>query len=132
MKLSRLFGTTLREAPAEVEVVSHQLLIRAGFIRPLGSGIFSYLPLARRALHNIEAILRQAINAIGGQEITMPVVNPARVWQATGRYDQIGAELTRFQDRNARDLVLAMTHEEVVADPVRNEIRSYQQLPALL
>jgi len=132
MKLSRLFGTTLREAPAEVEVVSHQLLIRAGFIRPLGSGIFSYLPLARRALHNIEAILRQEINAIGGQEITMPVVNPARVWQATGRYDQIGAELTRFQDRNARDLVLAMTHEEVVADLVRNEIRSYQQLPALI
>ncbi len=132
MKFSRLFGTTLREAPADVEVTSHQLLVRAGFIRPLGSGIFSYLPLARRTLDRMEAILRQEMNAIGGQELTMPVVNPARVWQATGRYDQIGPELTRFADRNERPLVLAMTHEEVVADLVRTEIRSYQQLPALI
>ncbi len=132
MRLSRLFGTTLRDAPSDAEAASHQLLLRAGFIRPLANGIFSYLPLARRAMTRIEAILREEINAIGGQEITMPVVNTADVWQETGRYYQIGSEMARFKDKNGHDMVLAMTHEEVVADLVRSEIRSYRQLPALV
>jgi prolyl-tRNA synthetase len=132
MKMSKLFSQTLREAPAEAEVTSHQLLIRAGFIRPLAAGVFSYLPLARRSLHKIEAILRDEINSIGGQEITMPIVNPADIWRETGRWYQIGAEMGRFIDRRGRDMALAMTHEEVVADLVRHEIRSYQQLPQLI
>jgi prolyl-tRNA synthetase len=132
MKMSRLFSQTLREAPADAEVASHQLLVRAGFIRPLAAGVFSYLPLARRSLKKIEAILREEIEAIGGQEITMPIVNPADIWRETGRWYQIGAEMGRFVDRRGRDMALAMTHEEVVADLVRHEIRSYQQLPQLV
>lgn len=132
MRMSRLFSQTLREAPAEAEIASHQLLLRAGFIRQLAAGIFSYLPLARLALNKIEAILREEMNAIGGQEITMPVVHPAELWQETGRWYQIDAELGRFKDRTNRDMVLAMTHEEVVADLVRKEVRSYRQLPSLL
>lgn len=132
MRLSQLFGSTLREPPAEAEVSSHQLLLRAGFIRQLGAGIFSYLPLARRAMDKIQAIMREELNAIGGQEITMPVVHPAEIWKATGRWESIGAELGRFKDRLGRDLVLAMTHEEVVTDLARKEIRSYRQLPLLV
>ncbi|OGO34311.1 MAG: proline--tRNA ligase, partial [Chloroflexi bacterium RBG_16_54_18] len=111
---------------------SHRLLTRAGFIRPLASGIFSYLPLARRTLTKIENILREEIDAIGGQEITMPVVHPAELWQESGRWYKVGAEMGRFKDRSGRDLVLAMTHEEVVVDLVRQEIHSYRQLPALI
>jgi prolyl-tRNA synthetase len=132
MKLSQLFGQTLREAPAEAEVVSHSLLMRAGFIRPLGAGIFSYLHLAKRSLHKIEAILRDEMDRIGGQEISMPVVQPADLWKETGRWFQIGSEMGRFGDRNEHDMVLAMTHEEVVADLVRHEIQSYKQLPRLV
>ncbi len=132
MRLSTLFSRTLREAPSEAEVASHQLLLRAGFIRQLGAGIFSYLPLARRSLSKIEAIMRQEINAIGGQELTMPLVNPAELWRETGRWYQVGAEMARFNDRAGRDLVLAMTHEEVVADLARKEIRSHRQLPQLI
>ncbi len=132
MRMSRLFSQTLREAPAEAEVASHSLLLRAGFIRPLAAGIFSYLPLARRALSRIEAIVREEMDAIGGQEITMPVVQPADLWKETGRWQAIGAEMGRFQDRGGRDMALAMTHEEVIGDLVRKEIRSYRQLPALL
>lgn len=132
MRMTRLFSQTLREAPAEAEAASHQLLLRAGFIRLLATGIFSYLPLARRALTKIERIVREEIEAIGGQEITMPVVHPASLWKETGRWFQIGAEMGRFQDRADRDMVLAMTHEEVIADLVRKEIRSYRQLPQLL
>lgn len=132
MRMSQLFSQTLREAPADADVVSHQLLLRAGFIRPLFAGSFSYLPLARRAMTKIENIIREEMDAIGGQEITMPVVHPADVWQETGRWYKIGAELTRLKDRAGRDLVLAMTHEEVISDLVRKEIRSYRQLPSLL
>ncbi|HNT53503.1 MAG TPA: proline--tRNA ligase [Anaerolineaceae bacterium] len=132
MKLSRLFGTTLRESPNEAEVISHQLLLRAGFIRPLATGIFSYLPLAQRAMANIMHIIRTEMNAIGGQEISMPVVHPAELWQQTGRWDAIGAEMGRFKDRNNRAMALAMTHEEVVAALAKSEIRSYRQLPALV
>jgi prolyl-tRNA synthetase len=132
MRMSKLFGQTLREAPSDAEIASHQLLIRAGFIRPLGAGIFSYLHLAQRSITKIENIIRQEMNAIGGQEITMPVVHPADLWKETRRWYQIGSEMGRFHDKNKRDMVLAMTHEEVVADLVRKEIQSYKQLPRLL
>ena len=132
MKMSNLFGQTLREAPAEAEVISHRLLLRAGFIRQLGAGIFSYLHLAKRSITKIENILREEMNGIGGQEITMPVVHPADVWKETGRWYQIGSEMGRFVDKNERDMVLAMTHEEVIADLVRRDIQSYKQLPRLL
>jgi prolyl-tRNA synthetase len=132
MRLTRLFSQTIREAPAEAEVASHQLLLRAGFIRQLAAGIFTYMPLARRALDKIEAILHQEMQAIGGQEITMPIVQPAELWQETGRWYTIDNEMGRMKDRSGRDMVLAMTHEEVVADLVRKEIRSYRQLPQLV
>ena len=122
----------MRDAPSEAQAISHRLLLRAGFIRPLASGIFTALPLARRALTKVENIVREEIEGIGGQEITMPVVQPADLWKETGRWYQIGAELGRFKDRAGRDMVLAMTHEEVVADLVRQEIHGYRQLPCLL
>jgi prolyl-tRNA synthetase len=130
--MSHLFSQTLREKPSDAEIPSHELLVRAGFIRQLAAGIFSYLPLGRRSLDKIEDIMRDEINAIGGQEITMPVVNPADIWQETGRWYQVGPELTRLKDRSGRDMVLAMTHEEVVADLIRKEIKSYRQLPQLI
>ena len=132
MKLSHLFGETLREAPADAEFISHQLLVRAGYIRQLGTGIFSYLPLARRVMDKIENIMREEIDAIGGQEITMPVVHPAEIWQETGRWYQIGSEMGRMKDSTGRDMVLAMTHEEVVTSLVRDIIHSYRQLPVLI
>jgi prolyl-tRNA synthetase len=132
MKLSQLFGQTLRDAPAEADVVSHKLLMRAGFIRPLGAGIFSYLHLAIRSMMKIEAILRDEMDRIGGQEISMPVVQPADLWKETGRWYQIGSEMGRFKDKNDHAMVLAMTHEEVVADLVRREVQSYKQLPRLV
>ncbi|HEX8597394.1 MAG TPA: proline--tRNA ligase [Chloroflexia bacterium] len=132
MRMSKLFSQTLRDAPADVEFDSHKLLLRAGFIRQLAAGIFSYLPLARRSMNKIEAILREEINGIGGQEVTMPVVHPADIWKETGRWYGIGSELGRFRDKHDRDMVLAMTHEEVVADLVRREVRSYRQLPQLI
>jgi len=132
MRMSQLFFQTLRDVPSEAEVASHQLLVRAGFIRQLAAGIFSYLPLARRSLTKIENIMREEMNAIGGQEMTMPVIHPADIWKETQRWYQIGTEMGRFKDKNGRDMVLAMTHEEVVADMVRKEIRSYRQLPRLI
>jgi len=132
MRLSQLFSQTLREAPAETEVVSHRLLVRAGYIAQLGAGIFSYLPLAHRAILKVENIIREAMNAIGGQEITMPVIHPADLWKETGRWFQIGDEMGRFRDRVGRDMALAMTHEEVVTDLARKIIRSYRQLPLLV
>ncbi len=132
MKMSNMFSQTLREAPAEAETPGHQLLLRAGFIRQLAAGIFTNMPLARRSLTKIENILREEMNAIHGQEVIMPVVHPAGIWQETGRWYQIGSEMGRFKDKTDRDMVLAMTHEEVVADLVRKEIRSYRQLPQLI
>lgn len=132
MRFSQLFSQTLREAPAEADVEGHKLLLRAGYIRQLGAGIFSYLPLAQRSIRKIENIIRDEMNKIGGQEITMPVVHPANLWKETNRWYEIGDELTRFTDRAKRDMVLAMTHEEVIADLVRKEIFSYKQLPVLL
>ncbi len=132
MRFSRLFSQTLRENPVECEVTSHQLLVRAGYIKQLGAGIFSYLPLAQRTLKRIQAIMREEIDGIGGQEISMPVVQPADIWKETGRWYQIGSEMGRFKDKSDHDMVLAMTHEEVVADLIRSLIRSYRQMPALV
>jgi prolyl-tRNA synthetase len=132
MRMSRLFSQTLREVPSEADIASHQILLRAGFIRQLATGIFSYLPLAQRSLQKIENIIRQEINAIGGQEVSMPVVHPAEIWIKSGRWTQIDAEMGRFKDRSGRDMALAMTHEEVVADLAHKEIRSYRQLPQLI
>jgi prolyl-tRNA synthetase len=132
MRMSRLFSQTLREAPADSEIVSHQLLVRAGFIRQLGAGIFSYLPLAHRSIGKIMSIMRDEIDAIGGQEISMPVVQPADIWKESGRWYQIGSEMGRLKDKSDHDMILAMTHEEVVADLARSLIRSYRQLPALV
>lgn len=132
MRLSRLFATTLRQSPSEAESVSHQLLLRAGYIRPLAAGLFSLLPLGQRVAARIESIIRSEIDGIGGQEMKMPVVHPAELWRESGRYDAIGDELGRFSDRNGRDMVLAMTHEEVVTDLARREIKSYRQLPQLI
>src|SRR5215216_3025056 len=114
MRLSHLFFTTLRDDPADVEMPSHRLLLRAGYIRPLGSGIYSLLPLGKRVNDRVEQIIREEQDRIGGQEMEMPVVHPAEIWRRSGRYESIGPELARFKDRNGRDMVLAMTHEEVV------------------
>jgi prolyl-tRNA synthetase len=130
--MSKLFSQTIREVPSEADIPSHQLLLRAGFIRQLAAGIFSYLPLARRSLTKVENIMRDEIEAIGGQEITMPVIHPAEVWQETERWYQIGSEMGRFKDKSGRDMVLSMTHEEVIGDLVRKEIHTYRQLPQLL
>ncbi len=132
MRMSRLFGETLREAPAGIESPGHQFLLRAGYVRQLAQGIFSYLPLGWQAMVHVEQILREEISAIGGVELSLPIVHPAELWQQSGRYQAIGAELTRFHDRRDRDLVLAMTHEEVVTTLAASEISSYRQLPKLV
>ncbi|MEE9512520.1 MAG: proline--tRNA ligase, partial [Anaerolineales bacterium] len=130
--MSKLFSQTLRDRPSEAEISSHELLLRAGFIRQLAAGIFTYMPFAKRSLTKIENIMREEMNAIGGQEISMPVVHPADIWKKTKRWYQIGSEMGRFKDKAGRDMVLAMTHEEVVADLVCKEIHSYRQLPMLI
>jgi prolyl-tRNA synthetase len=118
MRTSDLFFATLRDDPAEAEMASHRLLVRAGYVRQLGAGIYSLLPLGLRVQRRIEQVIREEIDAIGGQEMEMPVVHPAELWRESGRYAKIGAEMVRFKDRGGRDMVLAMTHEEVVAAPV--------------
>jgi prolyl-tRNA synthetase len=130
--MSTLFGLTLREAPSGVEVASHGLLLRAGYIRQLAAGIFSYLPLAKRSIGKIEKILREEMDAAGGQEVSMPVVQPAEVWERSGRYSTTGQELVRLSDRRGRGMVLAMTHEEIVAGLAASEVDSYQRLPRLV
>jgi prolyl-tRNA synthetase len=132
MRMSTLFGRTLRETPADTEMVSHRLLLRAGMIRPLGTGLYTYMPLGHRVKRKIERILRAEMDGIGGQELLMPVVHPAEVWQASGRWNSVDETLLRFRDRTGRDMVLAMTHEEVVAHMLRREIESYRQLPVMI
>ena len=132
MRLSTLFFASLRDDPAEAEMASHRLLVRAGYVRQLGAGIYSLLPLGLRVQHRIEQVIREEMDAIGGQEMEMPVVHPADLWRESGRYQKIGPELVRFQDRGGRDMVLAMTHEEVVADLLRDLVKSYRQLPAIV
>src|SRR5215218_3286330 len=132
MRMSTMFGRTLREAPSGVEVEGHRLLLRAGFVRQLAAGVFSYLPLAKRSIAKIEGILREEMDAVGGQEVSMPVVQPAEVWKRSGRYGSTGRELVRLRDRRDRELVLAMTHEEIVAGLAAGEVDSYQRLPRLV
>jgi len=132
MRMTKLFSQTLREAPTDAEMPSHKLLIRAGFIRQLAAGIYTAMPLARKSLTKLENIIRDEMDAIDGQEMTMPVVHPAELWQETERWYQIGSEMGRFKDKNGRDMVLAMTHEEVVTDIARKEIHSYRQLPLMI
>lgn len=132
MRMSQLFTQTLRDAPAEAQSEGYAFLLRSGIIRQVATGIFAMMPLGKRIQQKIEAILRDEMNAMGGQELSMPVVLPAELWKETGRWYNIGAEMRRFKDRNDRDMVLAMTHEEAVGDLVRREIRSYKQLPLLI
>jgi prolyl-tRNA synthetase len=132
MRLSRLFFTSLREDPVEAEMVSHRLLVRAGYVRQLGAGIYSLLPLGYRVSRRVEQVIREEIDRIGGQEMEMPVVHPADLWRESGRYHKIGPEMVRFKDRGGRDMVLAMTHEEVVADLLRDILKSYRQLPIIV
>jgi prolyl-tRNA synthetase len=131
MRWSRLFVPTLREAPAEAEVASHRLLLRAGYVRQLSAGFYCYLFLAKRSLNKIERIIREEMDAIGAQEVFTPEVHPAELWQESGRWDAIGDDMFRLKDRNERDLCLGMTEEEVFTWMARGELRSYKQLPQI-
>src|SRR5579864_6394945 len=131
MHWSKLFIPTLRENPAEAEVVSHQLLLRAGYIRQLSAGIYSYLLLAQRSLVKISQIVREEMDAIGAQEMLLPALHPAELWQESGRWDVMGDNMFRLKDRWGRDLCLGMTHEEVMTSIARGELRSYKQLPQI-
>jgi prolyl-tRNA synthetase len=129
MRASRFFISTLKEAPSDAEIVSHKLMMRAGMIKRLGSGIYTYMPLGLRVIRKVEAIIREEMNKAGGIELLMPLVQPAELWQETGRWDKMGPELLRLKDRHGRDFALQPTSEEVVTDVVRGEIKSYRQLP---
>ena len=132
MLMSRLYAPTLKEDPAEAELASHRLLLRAGMIRKEAAGLYTYLPLAMRSLHKIEAIVRDEMDAHGAQELLTPIMVDASLWEQSGRIDAYGPELMRFRDRHEREFVLGPTHEETLTDLVRNELRSYKQLPVNL
>ena len=129
MKASQFLISTLKEAPADAEIVSHQLMMRAGLIKKLGAGIYNYMPMGLRVIRKVEAIVREEMNKAGAVELTMPVVQPAELWQETGRFEKMGPELLRVKDRHGRDFVVQPTSEEVITDIARQEIRSYKQLP---
>ena len=126
MRASRFLFATLRETPNDAEVISHQLMLRAGMIRKLASGLYSWLPMGVRVLNKVEAIVREEMNRAGSLETLMPVTQPASLWEESGRYVQYGAELLRFKDRHNNDFVLGPTHEEVITDIARNELKSYK------
>jgi prolyl-tRNA synthetase len=132
MRLAQLFGQRLKEAPRDAQTVSHTLLIRGGYCRPLSTGIYTLLPLGRRVAAKVETIIREEMNRIDGQEVLMPIVQPAELWQESGRYQAVGPELLRFTDRNDKSMVLAMTHEEAVCHAARTELNSYKQLPCMV
>lgn len=129
MRASRFFVSTLKEAPSDAEIVSHKLMMRAGMIKRLGSGIYTYMPMGLRVIRKVEAIVREEMNRAGAVELLMPVVQPAELWQETGRWDKMGPELMRVKDRHGRDYAIQPTSEEVITDVARTEIRSYRQLP---
>src|SRR6476620_303183 len=129
MKASQFFISTLKEAPADAEVVSHRLMTRAGMIKKLGAGIYTYMPMGLRVIRKVEAIVREEMNRAGAVECVMPVVQPAELWQETGRFTKMGPELLRIKDRHDRDFVIQPTSEEVVTDIARQALRSYKQLP---
>ncbi|MDY0005625.1 MAG: proline--tRNA ligase [Spongiibacteraceae bacterium] len=130
MRASQFLIATLKETPADAEVISHQLMLRAGMIRRLASGLYTWLPMGLRVLRKVEAIVRQEMDRSGAQEVLMPVVQPAELWQESARWEKYGPELLRIQDRHQRSFCLGPTHEEVITDLIRNEIKSYRQLPA--
>ncbi|KVT51825.1 proline--tRNA ligase [Burkholderia ubonensis] len=129
MKASRFFIGTLKEAPADAEIVSHKLMVRAGMIRRVAGGIYNYLPIGLRSIRKVEAIVREEMNRAGAIELLMPAVQPAELWQESGRWEQYGPELLRFKDRKDNEFVIGPTHEEVITDIARNQIRSYRQMP---
>ena len=129
MKASQFFISTLKEAPADAEVVSHQLMMRAGIIKKLGAGIYNYMPMGLRVIRKVEAIVREEMNRAGAIEMAMPVIQPAELWQETGRFEKMGPEMLRIKDRHGRDFVIQPTSEEVITDVMRQDIRSYKQLP---
>ena len=129
MKASQFFVSTLKEAPAEAEVVSHRLMMRAGMIKRLAAGIYSYMPMGLRVIRKVEAIIRDEMARAGAVELLMPVVQPAELWQETGRFQAYGPELLRVKDRHDRHFIIQPTSEEVVTDIARQELRSYKQLP---
>jgi prolyl-tRNA synthetase len=129
MRASRFFISTLKEAPSDAEIVSHKLMMRAGMIKRLGSGIYTYMPLGLRVIRKVEGIIREEMNKAGAIELLMPMVQPAELWQETGRWDKMGPELLRLKDRHGRDFALQPTSEEVITDVVRTEVKSYRQLP---
>ena len=131
MRLSRSLVPTLREDPADAEAISHKLMLRAGLVRQLAAGIYVWLPLGQRVLDKVTGIIREEMNANGGQEMTMPVLLPAEIWRERGRWDPIGSEKFRLKDRNERDKCLGMTHEEVIEWLAAREIRSYRDLPQI-
>ena len=132
MRTSQLYAPTLREVPAEAEVISHKLMLRAGMIRKAAGGLYTYLPLAWRTIKKIEQIIREEMDAAGGQEIAMPIVQPSELWKETGRWEVYGDEMFRVHDRHGREFCLGPTHEEMVTSIVRDEVRSYKQLPLML
>ncbi len=132
MLVSQLLNPTLREVPAEAEIISHKLMLRAGLIRKAAAGIYTYLPLGLRVLRKIEKIVREEMDAKGGQEILLPIIQPSEPWQETGRWNVYGEEMFRLKDRHDREFCLGPTHEEIVTDLIRGEVRSYKQLPLLL
>src|SRR5512138_853013 len=132
MRLSRYFLNTLREVPAEAEVVSHRLMLRAGMIRKLAAGVYDLLPFGLRAQRKVEAIIREEMDRAGAQEVLLPSIQPAELWQETGRWQFYGKELLRLRDRHEREFCYGPTHEEVITDLVRREVRSYRQLPVTL
>jgi len=129
MKASQFFVSTLKEAPADAEIVSHKLMMRAGMIKRLGAGIYNYMPMGLRVIRKVEHIIRTEMNRAGAVELLMPVVQPAELWQETGRFDKMGPELLRVKDRHGRDFIIQPTSEEVITDIARQELRSYKQLP---
>ena len=129
MRASQFFVSTLKEAPADAEVVSHQLMLRAGMIKKLAAGIYSYLPIGLRSIRKIERIVREEMNRAGAIELLMPVIQPAELWIESGRWYKMGPELARLKDRHDRDFIVQPTSEEVISDIVREELKSYKQLP---
>ncbi|MBU1867750.1 MAG: proline--tRNA ligase, partial [Candidatus Margulisbacteria bacterium] len=132
MRMSQVVAPTLREDPSEAEVVSHKLMLRGGFIKKLAAGVYTFLPLGYRTLRNVIQIIREEMDFSGAQEVLMPTIIPAELWQESGRWPLYGKELFRIKDRHDREFCLGPTHEEVITDLVRNSIRSYKQLPANL
>src|SRR5215468_10734342 len=129
MRVSRFFLSTLKEAPAEAELISHNLMLRAGMIRRLAAGIYTWMPLGLRVLRKVEAIVREEMNRAGAIELLMPVIQPAELWQESGRWDKYGPDLLQIKDRHERDFVVQPTSEEVITDIARKELKSYKQFP---